>query len=135
MEHYELDAQPFYVSPNTQVSLFKGISLARSNLPIVVKRHDFHFIQNLEPQQLICQSLNAALAQAKVQHPNVCDILEIQLEIQGTNCTVYHILESLEGSAGQDIRNTKRLTETEMMNFLFQTSSALACAHSKVRNR
>lgn len=135
MDDYQLELQPFYVNPDTEVSLFKGTSRSRNNLPIVSKRHEFHFIQTPQTQKSICQSLNAALAQAKVQHPNVCDVLEVQLEISGTNCTVYHILESLEGSAWQDITAGKRSTEVEMRNVLYQTSSALACAHSKVRNR
>ena len=45
----------------------------------MVKRHDFTFIQNKEVQVRMVQTLNAALAQAKVQHPNACDILEVQM--------------------------------------------------------
>lgn len=108
-----------------------GISLARRDLPVVVKRHDFHFIQKPESQQLICKSLNTALAQAKVHHPNVCELLEVQLEIHESNCTVFHILESLERSVNQDIEERKQYTEPELRKFLCQTSGALAFAHSK----
>lgn len=135
MDGYRLDSEPFVVNPHTHVSLFRGVALARNDLPIVAKRHDFYFIHNPESQKLICQSLNAALAQAKVQHPHACDILEVQLEIDKTNCAVYHILQALERSVGQDIEEKKGFTELEMRKFLLQTSSALAFAHQKVRSK
>jgi len=132
MDGYRLDPDPFAVNVNTHVSLFRGISLARNNLPIVAKRHDFYFLQNSDSQKLISQCLNAALAQAKVQHLNACDILEVQLEVEKTNCVVYHILEGLEGSAGQDIEDGKKCAERDVREFLLQTSSALEYAHRKV---
>jgi serine/threonine protein kinase len=102
----------------------------------VVKRHEFNLIQQKATQARISQTINAALAQAKVHHPNACDILEIQLEIDKTNCVVYHVLEALEGDAEKDIEQRKRsnaqYAETDLRNALLQVASALAYAHSKV---
>jgi len=69
MEDYELETDPFYFNPDTSVGLFKGVSLVRNRLPVVVKRHDFNLIQQKGTQIRMVQAINAALAQAKVQHP------------------------------------------------------------------
>lgn len=82
MDGYELAPSLFYFIPGTSVSLFKGCSRAR-NLPVVLKRHDFTLIQEKAQQMRMVQTINAALAQAKIQHPNSCDILEVQMEIEG----------------------------------------------------
>lgn len=70
MDSYELEPDPFCVNNSTFVSLFKGVSLTRWRLP-VVKKHDFMLIQKKSVQVRMVQALNAALIQAKVQHPNV----------------------------------------------------------------
>lgn len=134
MKGYILESEPFFVNLDTHVSLFRGISLARNSIPIIAKRHDFPFIQNPKSQESISQCINAALSQAKVQHPHTCDILEVYLTIQQSNCSVFHILEALDGSVGQDIENGRSYTEVGLRKFLAQVSSALAYAHSKVRN-
>lgn len=132
MDGYQLESEPFYVSPQTSVSLFRGIALTESNPPIVAKRHDFHFIQNEATQKSIAQSINAAIAQAKVQHPHSCDLMEVRLKIEGSNCAVFHILEALDGSVDKDIKERRAYSEDELKNMLRQISSALAYAHSKV---
>lgn len=135
MEGYELEERPFFVNPNTYAALFKGVSLTRNRLPVVVKRHDFTLIHLKEMQTRMVQTINAALTQAKVQHPNACDILEVQLEIEQTNCSIYHVLEALETDLESDIeerRQSRRpYAEKELMQILLQTANALAAAHSK----
>lgn len=135
MDDYEVEPTPFYFNPFTSVALFKGFSLTRNRLSVVVKHHDFKFIQQKAQQIRIVQTLNAALAQAKVQHPNSCDILEVQMKIKDTNCVIYHILEALEGDLGQDIELRKRSNrpyeEGELRQVLQQIASALATAHDK----
>ena len=134
MDGYQLEADPFYVNASTYVSLFKGLSLTR-NLPVVVKRHDFTLIQTKEVQVRMVQTLNAALAQAKVQHPNTCEILEVQMEINTTNCSIFHVLEALDTDLRKDIEDRRRpnrpYTERELRQMLQHTASALTYAHNK----
>ena len=134
MDDYELETEPFYVNADTFTYLFKGRSLKR-NLPVVVKKHDFTLIQTKAVQVRIVQTLNAALAQAKVRHPNACDILEVQMEIERANCSIFHVLEALDTDLGHDIedrRSTNRpYVEEELRQMLQHTASALAFAHDK----
>jgi len=136
MEGYEVEPDPFYVNPYTAVGLFHGTSKAKSHFPVILKRHSFDFIQDKSVQQHLTHCLNAALAQAKVQHPNSCKIHEVQLEIEKNCCAIYHVLEALDRDVGRDIEERKRrkqpFSETELQTFLLQISSALACAHRKV---
>ena len=80
------------------------------------------------------QNINSALVQAKVQHPNVCEILEVQMEIDRENCTIYHVLEDMEGNLEQDIEQRKQRNrpygEADLQTVLMQTANALAYAHS-----
>lgn len=135
MDNFELDKDPFYSNPCTSVALFKGVSIARNRLPVVVKRHCFSFIQQKRTQDHMTQTLNAALVQAKVQHPNSCDILEVQLQIKENSCTICHVLEALDGDVEQDIEqrrlSNRHYNEAELRQMLLQIGSALACAHSK----
>lgn len=88
MDAYDIESTPFYCNPDTSVTLFKGFSRTRNHLPVVLKRHDFALIQQKEVQIRMIQTINAAIAQAKVQHPNACDIIEVQLKIERTNCSI-----------------------------------------------
>lgn len=85
MDGYEVESVPFYFNPDTSVALFKGFSRTRNRLPVVLKRHNFTFILHKDVQARMAQTINAAVAQAKIQHPNACDILKVQLEIERTN--------------------------------------------------
>ena len=60
MDGYELDPEPFYFNHHTSVSLYKGRSLTRNGLPVVLKRHDFQLIQLKSQQVQMVQTLNAA---------------------------------------------------------------------------
>ena len=134
MDGYQLETDPFYVNIETSVALFKGFSLAR-NLPVVVKRHDFNLIQVKAVQVRMVQTFNAALAQAKVQHANACEILEVQMEIERTNCTIYHVLEALDTDLAHDIEARKKTerpyAEEELRQVLLQTANVLVSTHSK----
>jgi serine/threonine protein kinase len=130
MDGYNLGEQIAF-NHNTFVTLSRATSRNRNNLPVVIKKHEFRLIGELETQERITSCINAALSQAKVQHPHTCDILEVQFKAGGSNCEIYHILESLETSAGRDIVARKRYSEKEMREFLLQTAEALAFAHSK----
>jgi len=114
----------------TFVTIYQATCLAR-NRPVVLKKHEFHMIDEPGTQDQINVCLNAALFQAKVQHPNSCEVLEVKVHIEKANCYVYHVLEALDTSVGKDVEAGKRYEEPELRQFLQQTASALAFAHSK----
>jgi len=134
MDGYVLQSKSFFFNPGTYVSLYRGYTKT-THLSVVVKRHDFMLIQEKHVQVCMVQTLNAALAQAKVQHPNSCDILEVQMEIDDTNCTIYHVLEPLDTDLGHDIEDRRSTNqpyaEGEMRQVLQHTASALTYAHNK----
>ena len=119
---------------DTLVTLRRATSNARDDLPVVLKEHEFREMEHPETQERITSCINAALNQAKVQHPNICDILEVQFKAEGPNCFINHVLESMETSVARDIKESKVYSQEEMVMFLKQTASALAFAHSKVRS-
>jgi len=132
MDNYELEQPPFYSKGS--VSLFKGVSLLRNNRPVVVKQHQFDRRASGVAKD-ISKVLNAALAQAKVQHEHSCDILDLQFTCDEKSFKVMHILEAMDCDVGEDIlqrRDSKQqYSEKELWTFLKQTSSALAYVHSK----
>ena len=129
---YELKPDPFYTNPDTHVSLFLGRRLSDRFL-VISKRHDFSIINDQTTQNRMIRCLNAALHQAKLQHPNICDVLEVGLEINKSNCSIHHVLEALESDLGKDIkkRTGHPYSEMELRDVAIQTATALAFAHSK----
>ena len=81
--------------------------------------------------------MNAGLAQARVDHPYSCKILDLGLNVNMERriFSVYHMLETLDKDVGQDIKERKRDQRTpredEIKTLLSQTAQALAYAHSK----
>ena len=136
MEAYELQQQPFVSNPTEGRFLFHGVSLERNRLPIIAKRYDFPFISQKSQQRLLNRAINIAILQAKASHPNCCELFEVQIEIKETGCSLYHILEALNGNVYEGLEQRKArkqvYSETEIRSFLYQISSALAFAHSKV---
>lgn len=138
MEAYELAPKPFFQDSDPAVSLFQGISLSRDSLPVTVQRHDFAPISIKRTSDSISKVLNAALAQAKASHPGICEILEIQVEIDSGHCSVFQVLETLDGNVGRDLEARKRANqpygEEELRNLLGQAAVALAYMHSKAKS-
>jgi len=106
MDGYEFESSLFYRNPNTFVSLYRGRT-RRGNLPVVIKCHEFGNIQDKEVQISMVRTLNAALVLAKMQHPNACDILEVQMEIKSYNCRIFHVLEALDSNLERDIEGRR----------------------------
>jgi len=136
MQQYKFDERDiFYENERTNVKLFKGICTSRNNLKVVLKLHSFSFSQT-DYEERISQTINAAVAQARVQHPHTCDILDVQFQTVNGKFLVYHVLEFLETSFEKEIakrlRENRPCTETELRDFLQQISSAVAYARSKV---
>ena len=67
MEGYEIGERLAF-NYMTFVALYQATSLDR-NRPVVLKKHEFHIIDDPGTQDQINSCLNAALFQAKVQHP------------------------------------------------------------------
>ena len=136
MDGYELESAPFCTHSDLSSSLFRGVSLTRNRLPVVVKRSDFSHLNQKSTHQRLSQALNSALIQAKVQHSHTCDVLELHLEFDKNTCSLFQVWEALHTSLREDIdaRRAKQqiYTEKELWTFLLQTSDALALAHSKV---
>ena len=134
MERYQREVSPFYANVFTDVYLYHGQTLSE-NRPVVIKEHLFNKIQLPESQKIMNRSLNAALAQAKLRHPNVCEILELRLETEAKNCSVFHVLEALETDLLHDIERRKRTnasyTVEELREMTLQVVTALVYAHSK----
>ena len=135
MESFECESHPFFTDPDSAAGYFHGYSLSRNRLPVVIKRLDLPHLHHKSTQQRLSQCLNSALTQAKVQHSHSCDILELQVEFDKNSCTVYQVLESLQGQLTTDIaerRNKQQgYSEKELWRFLLQMAGAVALAHSK----
>ena len=138
-ERYHVEKDPFYVSDNAAVSLFKGAFTGRDGLPIIVKRHKFYTLQvqdNLPTE--VARAINTAIVQARVEHPNNCRVLEMHLDTRKApkRYCLNHILEALtrdvEMEIAQRIKDHRPLKDWELWDFLQQTASALAYAHAKV---
>ena len=137
MDGYELSARPFFVNRETHTKLYHGRS-KKLNQQVVAKCHDIQYAKKAEFIEEFNLVMNAGMAQARVEHPNTCKILELCLNVvdfeQGL-FSLYHILEALEKDLSKEIEERKREgrvpSEAEVRGFLFQTAQALAYAHSK----
>ena len=97
MDGYELTSAPFSVNPETLVKLFRGTS-KQSRQPVVAKCHELLYaLGKAELTKQFTQVMNAGLAQARVDHPNSCKILELGLHVdmERGSFSVYHVLEAL----------------------------------------
>lgn len=138
---YRIKGEPIYHNPTTFVKIFKGELLA-FDLPVIIKRQEFFLEQyGSDLPMNIAKAIKAGLIQARVEHPNTCQILEMHLDIReapGKYC-LDHVLEALERDVGEEIKlrskgQKRYMSESELWGFIVQTASSLAYAHSKVRN-
>ena len=105
------------------------------DIPGVVKRYDFPLTPLTAAQTQMTSCLNATLLQAKLHHPNVCEVLELGLEIDQSTCSVYYQGEVWESDLAHDIEDrvlrSQPFTEKELTDMAIQVATALAYAHSK----
>jgi len=140
MAGYDLDPSPFFVNQDTHVRLFNGHYRA-SNRPIVLKRHEFYLRPDMGDIPELTQTIDVGLVQARVKHPNVCEVLQIRIDLAASDRSYFvdHVLEALEKDLMKDIeeRNTAKrpYREGELWGKLRQIASALALAHTKVTFR
>ena len=131
-----MTSEPFFRNPKTLVKVFRGKSTARDQ-PIVAKCHDIELVSKPEFIEQMTRVMNAGLAQARVDHPHSCKILDFALDvdIERRIFSVYHVLEALPNDLEQDIKERKKHdripSEDEVKTFLLQAAQALAYAHEK----
>jgi serine/threonine-protein kinase len=80
-------------------------------------------------EQLLGRLLNEARAANAIRHPNIIEILDTGMRPDGTP---YLVMELLEGeSLAARIRRQGRLPIRDVIEFTYQTASALGAAHKK----
>ena len=132
-EQYEIESKTFCENEDGSVCLFKGVGS-----PVTVKRQEFSLLRySTDLAKELAKSLNAGLAQARVQHPHNCRLLAMHLDTSQAPALYHldHVLEALERNVEMEIQASgqRRLSEWELCEFLRQTTSALAYAHANVR--
>lgn len=136
MEGYQVATVPFCESLDPSVTLLKAIILTEDRLPVIIKRFDFVSLQLKATQQSLTQAINAAIIQAKTQHPHAREIREVRFDLEENRCSLYHVLESGEHDLAWEIaerrKQKKPFSEEEMHTFLRQIASLLVYTHSKV---
>jgi len=138
-ERYEIEAEPFYINQGSGVKLFKGVHIARKGLPIIVKQHEFLALQHHNRlSNELAQAINTAIAQAQVEHPYTCKVLEMHLDISKApkQYRLSHILEIFDRDVGMEIEQRRKqrrpMSECDLWSFVGQAASALAYAHERV---
>ena len=132
-----LEGKPFAGNQYTSVTLYRGFSKSRKNLPIVAKRHTFYAADPETPKRLDA-AMNEGLTQARVEHQYSCKIIAMHLDLKEAPGTyhLYHILEGMEGDMREEINRRKEdnrpYSEVELWDFLVQASSVLTFAHKAV---
>ena len=118
MEDCKCEESHSFSKRENGVSLSRAVSLSRNSRQVVIKTHEFSDILLPETQRRINATLNVALAQAKAHHPNTCEILEVQLKLEGTKCVINHVLEALDTDTFEDMKKRKACysaySETDM---------------------
>ena len=109
MDGYELTSEPFFRNPATHVKVFRWKSKAR-NQPVVAKCHDIELVSKPQFIEEMTRVMNAGLAQARVDHPHSCKILDFALDvdIERRIFSVYHVLEDLPNDLEQNIKERKK---------------------------
>ena len=140
MDGYELEPVPFYQNYNPNPSVLRGTSLEHDRKPVIVKRYQVEHGRVQEYfQREFHRVLKIGMTQTRVDHPNFCKILDMQVDFTNypEELTVFHVLEALDMDLRMEIKERKRaarpFSETELRSILVQASSALAFAHSKVK--
>ena len=139
-ERFQIDLEPFYMSEDGSVQMFKAVSTTHNGPSIVVKRHELFRVRDKARLQIkLNQAVNAGLAQAKAEHPHICSLLEIHLDAKDApkRYCLDHVLEALDRDMAKEVEERQRehrpFNERELWSFLAQTASALSFIHAKVR--
>lgn len=136
MYGYDLQHTPFFINPKTKVQLFKG-NLRADGRSIVVKRHEISFSWNLQSLSELPRTISSGLAQALLEHPNICQVLEIRIDLTShKNCFVDYVMECLDKDLRQEIEERRErirpFREEELWKLTLQVSSALEAVHGAV---
>lgn len=137
---YRDEVELIFAREDETVKLFRGVSTVYPGMPIVIKQHKYSIVPEIESEKpkALNRAINAALVQARVEHPYICKIMQIYLDTKKAPreyCLV-HILQDLIGDTWMEIKKRQNMhrpyAEKEIWNFIKQISSAMAYAHSKV---
>jgi len=138
MDGYELDSSPFFTNNTGEVSHYRGISLKYSRRPVIARR--YCITCQKDPQQLeLNRVLGIGTVHVRMDHPNVCKVLELKVDCRNypNEVYVFHMLEGLDVDLGMEIEEREKaarpFSEAELRSILAQIASALAFAHSKVK--
>ena len=131
MEGYRL-GQLLYHSSSTAVSVYEALS--PQGEPVIVKTYE------KESPEEANEQVTEALLQMRVEHPNTCRLLDLQLTtLSGRSLRVHLILERLERDLKKDIlmRNSEQrpYTEGDLLSMVQQIGSALVYAKNKVKSK
>ncbi len=131
MEGYRL-GQLLYHSSSTAVSVYEALS--PQGEPVIVKTYE-----KASPEEAN-EQVTEALLQMRVEHPNTCRLLDLQLTtLSGRSLRVHLILERLERDLKKDIlmRNSEQrpYTEEDLLAMVQQIGSALVYAKNKVKSK
>lgn len=107
-----------------------------SQLPVVIKKHSFPSFSLSDVKSRVNNALQAALIQGQLRHPHICELIELQVDVEcGSSITIYHALEALDSDIRRDIEVRKETgslySEIELREVLYQTSQALAYMHKQ----
>lgn len=130
MEGYRL-GKLLYHSSSTAVSVYEAISPLGE--PVIVKTYEKASPEDANEQ------VTEALLQMRVEHPNTCRLLDLQLvSLPGRAVRVNLILERLERDLRKDIlmrqSDQRPYTDGDLLAIIQQVGSALAYAKTKVKS-
>ena len=124
MSHLGLaKAQMIYSNPSTGVQIFIG-TISNGSVKVVIKEYAHPSMTDAN------LNIGEALAQARLQHPNICKLYECYLDRnQGGDYLCVLILELLEIDLHSEINHRKHIdspySDAEIIEFLRQMTSAL----------
>lgn len=124
MSHFGLSKdQLIYSNPSTSVQIYSG-TMSKGRVKVAIKEY-------LHASMAAANAtISEALAQARLQHPNVCRIYECYLDKKGEDYMCVLVVELLSVDIHAEIERRKtvneRWQEWEIVEFLRQLASALA---------
>lgn len=124
MDGYEVEQAPFYTSPNTLVSAYKGLSRERANNSVVIIRHDL-VVSTYKSQfpQILDAVLNTGLEIARNEGKQSLKILDIHVNFSAVP-EKYIVFFALD--TGNIERIEERECEATLQTLLQQIAGLLA---------
>jgi len=124
MSHFGLTKDhQIYFNHSTSVQIFSG-TISKGRVKVAIKEYSHSSMTAANA------TISEALAQARLQHPNICRIYECFLEKKGEDYVCVLVVELLSVDIHAEIERRKtgnqKWSEGEIVEFLRQLASALA---------